>query len=111
NAALDGRLHRMTQRDGSGIRGDVDVEGGIGWHAQGDVSRAGANVPQILGHAVAVNVTAARLGMKAAIDAICGDVAGSSADIHVARTLLLDFDVTTARFDLCRTRKLAPTNI
>src|ERR1700674_4995724 len=49
--------------------------------------------------------------MKSAIDAVCGNVAGSGADLHVARTLLLDFNVTAARFDLRGTRKLAPTNI
>src|SRR6202521_537404 len=111
NAALDGRCHRMAQRDGSGIRGDVHVKGGVGWHTKGHVSRARTNIPQILGHAVSVNVTAARLGMKSAIDAVGSNVAGSGADVHVARTPLLDFDVTAARFDLRRTRKLAPTNI
>src|SRR3984893_28062 len=111
NAALDGRCHRMAQRDASGIRGDVDVKGGVGWHAQGHVSRAVMNIPQILGHAVSVNVTAARLGMKSAIDAVCGNVAGSGADFNVARTPFLDFDVTATRFDLRRTRKLAPANI
>src|SRR6266478_322798 len=111
NAALDGRCHRVAQRDGSGIRGNVDVEGSVGRQTQGHVSRAGTNVPQIRGHAVTVNVTAARLGMKSAIDAVCRDVAGSSADFNVARAHFLDFDVTAARFDLRGTRKLAPTNI
>src|SRR6267142_4025677 len=58
-----------------------------------------------------MNVTAARLGMKSAVDAVCGDVAGSGTDFNVARTHFLDFDVTAARFDLRRTRKLAPANI
>src|SRR6202795_3992493 len=111
NAALDGRCQRMAQRDASGIRGDVDVKGGVGWHTKGHVSRAGTNVPQILGHAVSVNVTAARLGMESAIDAVCGNVAGSGADFNVARAHLLDFDVTAPRFDLCWPGKLAPANV
>src|SRR6266446_7756938 len=111
NAALDGRSHRMAQRDRSGIRGDVDVKSGVGRYAQRHVSRAGTNVPQILGHAVAVNVTAPRLGMKSAIDAVCRDVAGSGADFNIARAHFLDFYVTATRFDLRGTRKLAPTNI
>src|SRR6202022_3983323 len=93
------------------IRGDVDVEGGVGRHTQSHVSRAGTNVPHILGDAVAVNVTAPRLGMKSAIDAVCSDVAGSGTDFNIARAHFLDFDVTAARFDLRRTRKLALTNI
>src|SRR5258706_132033 len=103
DAALDGRSHWMPQRDRSRIRGDVDVKSGVGWHTQGYVSRAGTNVPHVLRHAVAVNVAAARLGMKSAIDAVCRDVARSGADVHIARTSLLDFDVTAARFDLRRT--------
>src|ERR1700676_4458716 len=77
NAALDGRCHRMAQRDGSGIRGVVHVKGAARGHAQGPVSRTGTKIPQIPRHAVAVNVTAPRLGMKSAIDAICRNVAGS----------------------------------
>src|ERR1700687_936635 len=111
NAALDGRCHRVPQRDASGTRGDVHVKGGVGGQTQGHVSRARTNVPQILGHAISVNVTTARLGMKSAIDAICNDVAGSGADFNIARTHFLDFDVTAARFDLRRTSKLAPANV
>src|SRR5260370_16771145 len=49
--------------------------------------------------------------MESAIDAVCGNVAGSGADFDVARAHLLDFDVTAPRFDLCWPGKLAPANV
>src|SRR6266849_8988373 len=101
----------MPQRDVPGTRGDVDVKSGVGRYTQGHVSRAGADIPQILRHSVSVNVTAARLGMKSAIDAVCSNVAGSGTDFNVARAHFLDLNVTAARFDLRWTRKLAPANI
>jgi len=54
------------------------------------ISRPGADAPHALGHAFAVNVAAARLGMKAAIDAAYRDVAGPGADIHLAALFLQD---------------------
>src|SRR5271157_918303 len=111
DAALNRGCHGMAQSDGSGIRGDVDVKGGVGGHAQGHVARAGAHVPHVLGRAFAVNVAAARFGMESAIDAVRGDVAGSGADIHVACTGFLDLDVTAARFDSRGARELAPADV
>src|ERR1035437_2199871 len=111
NAALDGRSHRMPQSDGSGTRRDVDIESGGGGASQGHVSGAGADAPHVLGRAVAVNVAAARLGVKSAIDAVDRDVTASGADVHVARAHFLDFNVATARFDLRGTGKIAPADV
>src|SRR5208282_1710390 len=49
--------------------------------------------------------------MKSAIDAVYRDVARSGADVHVARTHLVDFDVAAARFDFRRTRNLTPAHV
>src|SRR5208282_2785471 len=49
--------------------------------------------------------------MKSTIDSAYRDVAGAGANVHVARTRFLDFDVAAARFNLCGSNKLAPLNI
>src|ERR1019366_6213543 len=111
NSPLYRRSHGMAQRDGSGMRGDVDVEGGVGGHMQGHVARARADAPHVFGRTLAVNVAAARLGTESTIDAVYGDVARAGADVHVARTYFLDFDVTAARFDLRGSGKFVAADV
>src|SRR5208283_4944061 len=111
NAALDGGSHRMSQGDAPGVRRDVDIKGGVGWHLEVYVSRAGADAPHVLRQAFTANVAAPRLSMKSAIDAVDGDVAGAGANLHVTRAHFLDVDVTAACLDLRGTREFASANV
>ena len=62
-----------------------------------DVAGAGANAPEIFRQAFAVNVTAARFGMEATVEAFDGDVAGAGANLDIARAGFVEFDVAAAR--------------
>src|SRR5271163_359607 len=69
NAPLDSRRYRMTQRNVSRARRNIHIERCIRRHIQAHIARTGANGPHILRRSIAMNVSAARLGVKSAIDA------------------------------------------
>ena len=111
NLSLDGGCHGMAQRHTSGTRRDINIKRRVRRHVQRDVSGARPNAPHILRQAFAVNISAARLGMKSAIDAAYGDVARARAYVDIASAQLLDLNITAARFNPSGARKVASADI